>query len=552
MTAPDTDLGAFAARHHLTEGFRPYLLLTLLCLALFAPGLASLPPMDRDEARFMQATKQMIETGDYTNIRFQEEARNKKPVGAYWLQAAAVKLTGADATAPWVYRLPSVVAAWLAALATCVFGRRLFGAPAGLAAGAMLATTLVVVAEAHLAKTDAALLCATTLCLAGLGRIYTGGKAHVGAALLFWAALAAGILIKGPVIVAVAGATGLALCIADRDLKWVWRLYPAAGAALLAAAVAPFFLMQASTGGSFASASFQDDILPKLVGGQEGHGALPGTHLLLGVVTAWPWSVIAPFAVIAAWRNRTDPATRFCLAWLIPAWAAFELVPTKLPHYTLPLMPPLMLLIAACLRGLPDTRAVLGGGWALGWRVVWSWVSIVLGVVALVAARRFGEGSVMPATVAAIIMLGAGLFGMTLLGRIGTSRAIIGVGAVCLAFYVTVFGVELPRLPRLALSDQIASRAVPLMTEPVILAGYHEPSAIFLLGTQTILSDAKGAADHLVAHPRALAVVPAEALDLVRTTLTAGGRNLVQIAEFSGYNYSRGRSERLALITTGS
>ena len=62
MTAPDTDLGAFAARHHLTEGFRPYLLLTLLCLALFVPGLASLPPMDRDEARFMQATKQMIET----------------------------------------------------------------------------------------------------------------------------------------------------------------------------------------------------------------------------------------------------------------------------------------------------------------------------------------------------------------------------------------------------------------------------------------------------------------------------------------------------------
>ncbi|MBX7197949.1 MAG: glycosyltransferase family 39 protein [Rhodospirillaceae bacterium] len=552
MAAPASDIGAFVARYRLTEGFRPYLLLTLLCLVLYAPGLASLPPMDRDEARFMQATKQMIETGDYVNIRFQEEARNKKPVGAYWLQAAAVKLTSAELTAPWAYRLPSALTTWLAVLTTFFFGRRLFGAPAGLTAGAMLATTLVVAAEAHLAKTDAALLCATTLCLAGLGSVYTEPRKQIGAALLFWSALAAGILIKGPVIVAVAGATGAALCLADRDLKWIWRLYPVAGVALLAALVAPWLLLQSSAGSGFVSASFQEDILPKLVGGQEGHGALPGTHLVLGVVTAWPWSVLAPFAVIAGWRKRAEPAVRFCLAWLAPAWIVFELVPTKLPHYTLPLMPPLMLLIAALLRDLPDLRGLLGGRWGLGWRIAWSWVCIILGVIALVAARRFGDGSVIPATMAAIIMLGAGLYGMTVLGRSGTAQAVLGVGIASFAFYVTVFGAELPRLPRLALSDRIAARAKPLMTEPVIIAGYHEPSAIFLLGTRTILSDAKGAADHLLAHPAALAVVPVAALDLVRETLAAGGRNLVRIEEFGGYNYSRGRPEHLALITTGS
>lgn len=550
MTAPDSHIGAFAARYRLTQGFRPYLLLTLLCLCLFAPGLASLPPMDRDEARFMQATKQMIETGDFINIRFQEEARNKKPVGAYWLQAAAVKITGAGLASPWAYRQPSAVTAWLAVLALFAFGRRLFGPAAGLAAGAMLATTLVVVAEAHLAKTDAALLCAVTLCLAGLGRIYTEGKSHPGAALLFWGALAAGILIKGPVIVAVAGATLAALVIADRDLGWIRRLYPVAGVALLALVVAPWLLLQPSTGTTFVAASFQEDILPKLIGGQEGHGALPGTHLLLSLMTAWPWSLLAPFALVAGWRNRADPAQRFCLAWLAPAWILFELVPTKLPHYTLPLMPPLMLLIAARLRDAPDFRAFLGGGWGLGWRVVWSWICVVIGVIALVAARRFGEGSVIPATAAAIIMLGAGLYGMTGLGRASAAHGLLSVGAIGLAFYVTVFGVELPRLPRLALSDRIAARAVPLMTEPAILAGYHEPSAIFLLGTNTILSDAKGAADHLLAHPAALAVVPVASLDLVRATLAAGGRNLVQIEEFSGYNYSRGRPEHLALITT--
>ena len=67
------------------------MLLLLLSLALFLPGIASLPVVDRDEARYVQATRQMLETGDLVQIRFQDEARNKKPVGIYWLQAGLAR-----------------------------------------------------------------------------------------------------------------------------------------------------------------------------------------------------------------------------------------------------------------------------------------------------------------------------------------------------------------------------------------------------------------------------------------------------------------------------
>ena len=56
-------------------------------LLAFVPGFFQIPPVDRDEARFAQATKQMVESGDYVDIRFQDESRYKKPVGIYWLQA---------------------------------------------------------------------------------------------------------------------------------------------------------------------------------------------------------------------------------------------------------------------------------------------------------------------------------------------------------------------------------------------------------------------------------------------------------------------------------
>src|SRR5579883_126261 len=96
----------------------------LLCgLLLFLPGFFNIPPVDRDEARFAQATKQMVETGDLVDIRFQGDVRYKKPVGIYWMQAAAVEAAGALGLPGaqlriWVYRIPSLIGAIGAVLLT--------------------------------------------------------------------------------------------------------------------------------------------------------------------------------------------------------------------------------------------------------------------------------------------------------------------------------------------------------------------------------------------------------------------------------------------------
>src|SRR5579885_1217591 len=137
------------------SGWRPYLLLVCLCTALYLPGIAALPVLDRDEARFAQATRQMLESGDFLRIRFQDEARNKKPVGIYWLEAASVAaLSDAESTAIWPYRLPSLLGAVVAVLLTFALGSALVGREAALLGAALLASALGLVAEAHLAKTD--------------------------------------------------------------------------------------------------------------------------------------------------------------------------------------------------------------------------------------------------------------------------------------------------------------------------------------------------------------------------------------------------------------
>ena len=63
------------------RGVRDGVLIAGLCLLLYVPGISAIPPLDRDEARFAQSTRQMLDTGDFLLIRFQDSARNKKPAG---------------------------------------------------------------------------------------------------------------------------------------------------------------------------------------------------------------------------------------------------------------------------------------------------------------------------------------------------------------------------------------------------------------------------------------------------------------------------------------
>src|ERR1700729_3965735 len=73
---------------------RPWATLSLLCLLLWTPGVLSLPALDRDESRFAQSSRQMLDSGNVVDIRFGQVPRYKKPIGIYWLQAAATGLAG--------------------------------------------------------------------------------------------------------------------------------------------------------------------------------------------------------------------------------------------------------------------------------------------------------------------------------------------------------------------------------------------------------------------------------------------------------------------------
>ncbi len=156
---------------------RAIAVLLVASLVSFLPGFFSTPPIDRDEARFAQATKQMVESGDYVDIRFQDEVRYKKPVGIYWLQAAVVKTASAlgfqrAPTTIWLYRIPSLIGAIGAVLLTYWAALAFVSRRAAVLAGLMMASCVLLGVERLLAKTDAMLLLATVAAMGAMARAY--------------------------------------------------------------------------------------------------------------------------------------------------------------------------------------------------------------------------------------------------------------------------------------------------------------------------------------------------------------------------------------------
>ena len=534
-----------------------YFLLVLLSVALFAPGQTSLPPLDRDESRYTQATTQMFETRSFIDIRFQDQPRYLQPAGIYWLQAASVSLLSSPENREiWAYRVPSLLGATLAVLLTAWIGNLLFGEPTGFLAAVLLAVSLILGLEARMAKIDAVLLADVLAAQAALAKIYlasnTGRAAPVGWAAGFWLALGAGLMLKGPIILLVVFGTILLLAITERRIGWLRLLRPVWGVPLMLALVLPWLILIAIVSkGEFFASAIGHNLLGKVATGQQSHGAPPGYYLALFPLTFWPGSLFAALAVPFVWVQRRSPAVRFCVCWIVPTWIAFELIVTKLPHYVLPTYPAIACLAAAGLA-LPERRDV--AQWAVYlmraiaalWIVLGIALACGLPIAAWLLEARVDTVGVLTA-VAVVPLL---VFTLLLLNSHQPIRALACAGTAALILFVSAYAYELPRLRTIWMSPRIAdavARGRPCARTTVATVPYAEPSLVFLLGTATRLTDIRGAAAHLLHDPAcALALVGAQEQTAFLSLMAAAKVEPREIERIRGINYSNGK--RLELI----
>jgi 4-amino-4-deoxy-L-arabinose transferase-like glycosyltransferase len=536
-----------------SRGWRGPLFAALVALIAGLPGLFAMPPLDRDESRFAQATAQMLETDDLVVIKFQDQPRFKKPIGIHWLQAASVTaFSAAEDRGIWAYRIPSLLGAMLAA-AACAWGAAaLLGPRTGLLAGGILGATILLSTEAFIAKTDATLCGFTTLAMAALARMYAaqlnGETVNRWTKLAFWIGLAMGVLIKGPVGLMVIVLSLLMLAIWDRKARWLKDLGWSWGLILAAAIILPWATMiTVATDGAFWSTAVKGDLAPKLAGGQESHGAMFGSYALGAFLLVFPGTLLLPAGLVEGWKGRKTAGIRFALCWLIPTWLVFELLPTKLVHYTLPAYPALAMLMAASLRGpLGKIPRIIGA-------VLSALAGVLFAGLAAYLYKAHGDPTDLPVTLlTALLFAVAGVAGAVLILRKTAATALVTAGALGVLAHGALVGLFVPRLEPLMLSPRLeqalekaglAPRAG--APGPVAVTGYSEPSMVFLLGTTTELTDPDGAAQ-AIAEGRP-AVVEGRQEKTFQAALTALGQVARPAGVVTGLDYSDGDKERLTL-----
>ena len=368
---------------------RRFVAICVFALVLHGAGTWGLPLVDRDEPRFAEATREMLERRDFLVPYFNDGYRFDKPIFIYWCQALSVRLWGES---EWAVRLPSIVAAALTAGVLYLFGRRAVTESAGVWAALIFTTSLQTLVHAKMAVADVVLILFMTSASWAGWELLQPLKGEEGSRgprnpwwWLFYLSLALGFLTKGPIAwLPVAGVIGGT----RQERPYGTAIWAVFGMILVLFLVGlwgiPALL---ATHGEFFRIGIGRHVVQRSVGTLEGHGAtdwmgyvaLLPFYFITVFVSFFPWSWFLPRLVRSRWAISERPKLEtYLLVGIALNFGIFSLIRTKLPHYTLPCFPLLSLWLAAYFpkveRCLPAFRRMLmvGTGTALlaGWVLI--------------------------------------------------------------------------------------------------------------------------------------------------------------------------------------
>jgi 4-amino-4-deoxy-L-arabinose transferase-like glycosyltransferase len=338
------------------------LLLFFGFLGLYAAGDWALPLVDRDEPRFAEASREMLERGDFVVPYFNNQTRYDKPPLIYWLQDLSFKLVGGARGSEFAARLPSGICGALAVVVIAVWGTQLYDPRTGTRAAVMFGLCMQTIVHAHAAVADMAMVAACTAAAwAGWNWLDARRAADPGRTRYWWGAfwglLAVGFLAKGPIAWIPIGMAGWAAARMERGtrpkaLEWL------GGVALMLALMGIWGIPAlVRTHGQFAAVGLGKHVFMRSVSTLEGHGAKTWSNYVLMMpfylVTVWPsffpWSLWMPPAVWELWGRRREWRLEevYLLTGIMLVFGIFTLIRTRLPHYTLPAFPFMSLLMAS-------------------------------------------------------------------------------------------------------------------------------------------------------------------------------------------------------------
>jgi 4-amino-4-deoxy-L-arabinose transferase-like glycosyltransferase len=318
------------------------------------------PLFDPDEGYYPATAAESVDDGAGWDLHFNGEPRWDKPVLTYALIEGSFGVFGRTISAA---RLPSVIEAVALILVVGLAMGRLAGREPAAIAAFILSTTIGVQIFARVAHPEIGVVLMITAAelLAVMWLTTSDTTMRLPLALLGGVALGLGILIKGPIAIALP-----VLAIATSCLLLFGVAWPSAqavghlaccGLAAVSVALPWYAAMVSRYGVWFLHEAVWRQNVSRYEGEAFGHHSRPWFFVAPTLVALFPWSGFLPTAFVGLSRNVREPkdVLRIVMACAaVTAFVFYSVSGSKLPHYALAFLPPLAILIA--LR-LTETRS---------------------------------------------------------------------------------------------------------------------------------------------------------------------------------------------------
>lgn len=455
------------------------LILSAVTLLLLFSGAGQMPLIDRDEPRFAQATREMMQRHDVFIPWFNGEYRFDKPPLIYWLMSPFYALFG---THELCARLPAILTSWLLVLATYWGGRTFFNGQVGFLAGLGLATCFQLQIHGRLAVADLPMILFLTVSQLLLLRLLTKPE-QVRPSLWFWAfylCQAAGFLAKGPIVLVVTILTLLFYRFVFwrqplpwHLLRWPWGLPVMIGIIGLWGIPA---LLQ--TEGLLWKIGMGRHVVARGMESFDGRPYFVPYYFITAFLSLCPWAILLGYAWRVLRRNWNQTNAFLC-AWAAAPYLVFTLYSTQLPHYVLPAFPALFLILGQIAQ-LPKEQPAWVHWWARG--VLLLYVLISLALLGLVVFSPWTEAYFSLRLV--LLSLWGFFTGLLFLGLFFRAHRwrwlplAIGQMAICLM----MLGSSLRTLSPALVVGEVARELPP--ESRFVARGFSEPSLVFYTNRQ--------------------------------------------------------------------
>jgi 4-amino-4-deoxy-L-arabinose transferase-like glycosyltransferase len=333
---------------------------TILILATlyvcYFHNLGALGFVGPDEPRYASIARDMAETGDWITPRLYGKPWFEKPILYYWAAAGSFKLFGVNEIAA---RLPSALAALLAALAMAWLAWHIYGAESARWFLLFLPTTVGMIGFSHAAATDMPFAAMLTIAMVFAVRLlqldpsasvisFTSSAAFT--SICFGLFLGLAVLAKGPAAIVLSGGAVFLWAVLSKRWRDAFRCIHPAGIISFCLTALPWYILCAHRSPDFFRIFVIEHNFKRYLTPEFQHIQPFWFYVPIILLAVFPWTLLLIPAAHKFFRDRQERTPEFALQLFLVCWATFPLLffsisQSKLPGYILPTLPPLLLIM---------------------------------------------------------------------------------------------------------------------------------------------------------------------------------------------------------------